>query len=264
VRINGEAPLELLLDSGAQTMVLDRRTASRIGFTGGTDWDLVSPGAPAAVVKKIAADSVQVGDLTLHDVPVLIVDRHFGDGIHGVLPLSLFGGYLVKLDLAGKGLDLVPYPNELPDREQSIPAVTNNQLLFLSGIVNGNQGYFLLDTGASYNAISQNIVRQLNIPAAFAPRVPLRGGGIALDAPLIGGGLSVRFGTREIAMSPVVAVDFSTSSRYHGLEVAGLLGYPALSDSVLTINYRDSSVQISRRPGRAPANLNSAVQPRSK
>ncbi|HLK65754.1 MAG TPA: hypothetical protein VKU19_20085 [Bryobacteraceae bacterium] len=59
----------------------------------------------------------------------------------------------------------------------------------------------------------------------------------------------MRFGTLSIAMSRLVAVDISTSSWYHGLEVPGLLGYPALSDSVLTVDYRHGLVQIAGRPG---------------
>jgi hypothetical protein len=244
-RLNGGNPVDLLLDSGAQTIVLDRRTAVRGGFAGGADWDLVSPGAPAAIVKEASAASVQVGDLTLNNVPVLIVDRQFGDGIHGVLPLALFDGFLIRLDVPGRSLDLLPYPSDPPEAGDSIHAVANHQLLFLDGRVNGSQGYFLLDTGASYNAISPDVVRRLHIPDAFAPRVALRGGA-EIDAPLIDAGLNVRFGAREMAMAPLVAVDFSTASRYHGLEVAGLVGYPALRDSVVTVNYRDALVQLMR------------------
>jgi hypothetical protein len=43
----------------------------------------------------------------------------------------------------------------------------------------------------------------------------------------------------------VVAVDLSTASRYHNLEIAGLIGFPALRDSVLTVSYRDAFIRIS-------------------
>jgi hypothetical protein len=255
VRINGGALLELLLDSGAQTVVLDRATAARAGIAGGNEWDLVTPGSPAAVARETAADTIQVGDLTLRDVPVLVVDRHFGDGLHGVVPLALFREFLIRLDAAAKTLDLMPYPAALPDAVAGIPAISNHQLLFLRGTVNDRGGYFLLDTGASYNAVSRNLIREMNIPERFLPRVGLRGGGSEIDAPLIGGGLSVRFGAQEIAMLPLVAVDLSTASRYHGMEVAGLLGYPALRDSVLTVSYRDGLVRIEGRTARAQSRM---------
>jgi hypothetical protein len=246
VRLNGGAPLDLLLDSGAETIVLDRRTADRAGIAGGDEWDLVTPGSPAGVARQTVADSVRIGDLTLRDVAVLVVDRHFGEGLHGVVPLSLFREFLIRLDAAGKTLDLLPYPAALPDSAAGIPAISNHELLFLRGTVNDRGGYFLLDTGASYNAVSRTLARQMNLAEAFVPRVGLSGGGSAIDAPLIGS-LSVRFGAQEIAMTPLVEVDFSTASRYHGLEVAGLLGYPALRDSVLTVSYRDGLVCIEGR-----------------
>jgi hypothetical protein len=55
---------------------------------------------------------------------------------------------------------------------------------------------------------------------------------------------SQSFGSRELAAGPVVAIDLSTASRYHNLEVSGLIGYPALRDSVLIVNYRDGLVRI--------------------
>ena len=49
---------------------------------------------------------------------------------------------------------------------------------------------------------------------------------------------------QEISTDDVVLVDLDTMSRYNGLEVAGLLGYPALSHYVVTINYRDALVRM--------------------
>ncbi len=123
------------------------------------------------------------------------------------------------------------------------PAVSSNQLLFLKGTVNEtHEGYFLLDTGASYNAISRNMVRRLNISEALASLIPMQGGVAEMDAPLLTGQVRLRLPTNELARGPVVALDLSTASRYHNLEVSGLIGYPALSGSVLSVNYRDSLV----------------------
>jgi hypothetical protein len=48
-------------------------------------------------------------------------------------------------------------------------------------------------------------------------------------------------------MYKLQAVDLSTASRYHQFEVSGLIGYTALHDSMLTINYRDDLIRIDPR-----------------
>jgi len=247
-RVNGGPVLRLLLDSGTQYLVLDRKAARKSACGGGADLDLVGAGGPATVVERLQARTVELGDLTLRDVPVLIANRQLPDGLQGVFPLSALAEFLIRLDIPGKSLDLQPYPREQAETQGALPAVSNNQLLFLKGTVNEtHEGYFLLDTGASYNAISRNMVRRLNISEALASLVPMQGGVAEMDAPLLTGQVRLRLPTNELVRGPVVALDLSTASRYHNLEVSGLIGYPALSESVLSVNYRDSLVAIGSR-----------------
>jgi hypothetical protein len=245
-RINGGPPLRLLLDSGTQCIVLDRKAAVKSGCLGGADLDLVAAGASApAVVKKLLAGTVDVGDLTLHDVPLLIGGRHLADGINGALPLSIFAGFLIRLDIPGKSLDLFPYPPEQAETTGALKALSSNHLLFVKGTVNdAYEGYFLLDTGASYTAISRNVARRLNMSEALAPHLPLGGGTENIDAPLVGDSVRLRVGTTEFATGPVVAVDLSTASQYHKVEMSGLIGYSVLRQSILTVNYRDGLIRI--------------------
>ena len=248
-RINGGPPLRLLLDSGTQYLVLDRKSAIRSGCVGGTDLDLVGAGARTAkVVKQLRASTVQIGDFTLRDTPLLVTDQPLADGVQGAMALSLFAGYIVRLDIPGKTLDLLPYPSGDAEAAGAVRAVSSNHLLFVKGTYNDtHEGFFLIDTGATYNAISRQTARELNVPDGFAARLPLRGGTAEVDAPLLRGVMRLRVGDREIATESVVSIDLSAASRYHNLEVAGLIGYPALADSVLTVNYRDGIVRLNRK-----------------
>jgi len=248
-RINGGPPLRLLVDSGSEYVVLDRQAAARSGCTGGEDLDLVGAGASSpAIAKRVRADSLEVGDLTLRGLPLLISDRSLADGVQGVLPLAIFAGFLIHLDIPAKELDLLPYP-EPADRAGGLPLLSSNQLLFVKGIVNDtHEGYFLLDTGAAYTAISRNLARQLHISEVMSDHVPLQGGIASIDAPLLSGSVRLRFASTRAAAGPVVAVDLATASRYHNFEVSGLLGYSALCDSVLTVNYRDNLLRIEPKP----------------
>jgi hypothetical protein len=248
-RINGGPLLRLLVDSGSQSVVLDRRAAARSGCSGGDDLDLVGAGAASpAIAKRVRADSLEVGDLTLRGLPLLISDRSLADGVQGVLPLSIFAGFLIHLDIPAKELDLLPYP-EPADRAGALPILASNQLLFVKGTVNDtHEGYFLLDTGAAYTAISRNLARQLHVSEVMSDHVPLQGGIASIDAPLLSGSVRLRFASTHAAAGPVVAVDLATASRYHNLEISGLLGYSALRDSVLTVNYRDNLLRIEPKP----------------
>ena len=248
-RINGGPPLRLLLDSGANLITLDPRAAAKSSCAGGTELDLVGAGAPVAGgAKQVRAATVEVGPVLLRELPVLISGRPVADGVDGVLPLSVFSGFLIRLNIPRKTLDLLPYSAASSEESQNLQAVSNNNLLFVRGKVNGRrEGYFLLDTGASYVALSKTVARELNLSEALAERVPLQAGTTDLDAPLVRGGIRLRFGARELEAVSAVTVDLSVSSRYHNLDIAGLLGFPALSGSVLVVNYRDSMVRIDPR-----------------
>jgi hypothetical protein len=243
-RINGSPPMRLLLDSGAQYVVLNRAAAARTGCTGGSEMELVGAGdSSARSVKLQTAAGIEVGDLTFHNVPLLVADRVFADGIQGAMPLSMFADYLVQIDFPGKELRLSPYPAST-DREGAVATLTSNQLLFVRGTANETRGgYFLLDTGSAYTAISSSLARQLDVSDALSEHVPLSGGTTNVHAALVTGAVRLRFSPRPFA-GPIIAVDLSTISRYHNFNVVGLIGYNALSESLLTVNYRDGFIRL--------------------
>lgn len=247
--IDGGPPLRLLLDSGTQSIVLDGKALRNSGYSRVADFDLVGAGASAAeVVKEVVADTVQVGDLTLRRVPLLIAPHRLAYGIQGVLPLSVFGGFLIRLDIPKKNLDLLPYPQDELGSSGALKTLASNHLLFVKGTVNeAHEGYFLLDTGACYSAISQSVARELRISEGLAPRVALQAGTAAIDAALLEGAVRLRIGARDFSIGPVVAVDLAGPSSYHNVRISGLIGYPALSNSVVRVNYRDSFIRIESR-----------------
>jgi Aspartyl protease len=245
-RINGGPPLRLLVDSGSQYIVLVRAAALHSHCAGGAEFDLVGAGSATATrAKRQTADTLELGDLTLRGVPLIVTDRMFGEGIQGVLPLSIFSEFLIRLDFPAKELGLLPDRTAAADRSGAVPVLSSNELLFVSGTVNEvHQGRFLLDTGSAFSAISLDLASQLHISESLAARVPLRGGVADMNAPLLSGLIRLRLASHLPVTGPVVAVDLSTASRYHGFEISGLIGYSALCDSVLTVSYRDSVIRI--------------------
>ena len=246
VRIDSGPVLRLLLDSGAQFIVLDKAAAAKSGHTGGSQLDLVGVGKQPKVARMSKAGSVRIGDLVFHDCELIVAEGKLLDGIDGVIPLSLFSGFLLRLDIPGRTLDLQPYPPDgrVDDADLTHVRASNN-LLFIKAVLNdSHEGYILLDTGAFFSAISESTARALKYPRLFASSVPLQGGVGATEGKMLPSGVRFRFGSRLVEASPVVVVCLDELELHHRMEVAGIVGYPALRESILTINYRDGLVGI--------------------
>ena len=245
-KLNAGPALRLILDSGAENLVIDRRAARKSGLATGTELDLVGAGSPPKPARLTVAGVIDVGELTLRDCPVIVVDGQLLDGVDGVVPLSLFSAFLVRLDIPGRVLELEPYAGgrqaEDPD---FVSAKAQKQLLFIeTRLAGAHDGYLLLDTGSSFNVISNAAAAALRQASSLAHPVPLVAGPGVTDGRLLPCGVSFRLGRRALALDPVVAVDLEQMSRRHGIDISGVIGYPALAGSVVTVNYRESLVRI--------------------
>ena len=97
VRINGRRPLRLVLDSGAENIVIDARAAHSLSLSSGTAIDLV--GLRTRSVKTATVESVDVGPLSFRNCRIDLVDGEVVEGADGVIPLSMFSNFLLRLDL---------------------------------------------------------------------------------------------------------------------------------------------------------------------
>jgi len=245
VRINGGPPLRLLLDSGAARITLGARASARSAIAAVGESHLVGAGeSPTRPVRSGVAGSVDIGPLQFRNCRVDMAPGELAEGIDGVIPMSLFGGFLIRLDLPGKALDLTPYPDgEAAQPTGTVPATLRDDLLFVRGALNDAlEGYILLDTGASYSAVSQRTAKVLR--SSPVSSVDLRGANGAVNGDLIGAGVRFQVAGRSFTAEPVVALDLVALSALNGVDAIGVLGYPALRGSILTVNYRDALVRI--------------------
>jgi hypothetical protein len=245
-RIDGGPPLRFLLDSGARDIVLDKRAAALLKRSAGTGLELVGMGPASKTAKRAAPGEVQIGDLVLRDCPILAVDGKLMEGVDGVMPMSLFAGFLLRLDVPGKSLELDPYLPGPPLADEAFaPVRADNRLLFLEAALNGSKpGYVLLDTGATYNGVSPAAARAWKNYRFQSPGISLYGSAGEIDGFLLPPGVQFRFGSHVLSADPAVVVDLSAMARHHNFEVSGVIGYPALRRSVVTIDYRDSLVRM--------------------
>jgi len=245
-RIDGGPLLRLLVDSGAQYLVLDRKAGRKSGYANGAELDLVGAGALSRHAQFTTAGLLEVGEIAFRNCPMIIVEGKVLDGVDGVIPLSVFADFLVRLDVPGKVLELEPYLAESPSNDDAFFGVKiERHLLFLgTRLEEFHDSYLLLDTGSAYNVISTTAppaLRQARAPAQYVPLIAGAGktGGRLLPFPV-----ALRFGGRVLTLEPVVSVDLAELSRRHGIDISGVIGYPALAESVVTVNYRKALVRI--------------------
>lgn len=246
VRINGGHPLRLVLDSGAEFVVLAAKTARSAGLSGASEMELVGLGTTRAKVGR--ADNVGVGPISFRNCPVAIVQGKVIDGADGVIPLAIFSDFLIRLDLAAETLELAPYPDEHGTSRSNSRAGAETGFLVVGTLLNRRyRGYVLLDTGAYCSAISREV--------AGAPRrslmlrdLPIGAGTGETTGQLVAGAARFEIAGQELVADDVVALDMLNLSRHCGVDVVGLLGFPALRPYVLTIDYRNRAVKIDPKP----------------
>ena len=242
VLINGGRPLRLVLDSGAESIVIGAKVAHALGLSGGSEMDLVGLGTRPA--RAGMAESVEVGSVSFRNCRVALVDGKVVEGADGVIPLAMFSDFLMRLDMPKRTLGLIPYSSEQGPAVSSHSAVGKSGFLLVGTLLNQkHQGYVVLDTGAYCSAISREVAGTLSGSRILAD-LRIGAGTGAATGQLISGDVHFEIAGRELVPERVVALDLLNLSRHYGVEVVGVLGFPALSPYVLTIDYRSGLVKI--------------------
>lgn len=241
-RINGGRPLRLVLDSGSGLIVIGAKDARSVGLSARSDMELVGLGTRPARVGW--AETVEIGPVRYRNCRVALVEGKVVEGADGVIPLSLFSHFLLRLNLPGKMLGLIPYPREQDLAFPSTPGVTRRDLLMVATVLNGKQsGYVVLDTAAFCSAISDTVARTLS-GSHIAPEIRIAAGTGTTTGQRVSSAVHFAIAKQDLAPNEVVALDLSDLSRHYGVEEIGVLGFPALLNYVLTVDYRNGRVRI--------------------
>jgi predicted aspartyl protease len=241
VHINHGPALRLLLDSGARDLILSNRVARKSGVQARSLVDLVCVGD--STVKPIPsgiAERLDIDQLSLANVPLAIVSSGLPEGIDGIVPTVIFSAFLIHINYTRNIVDLEPY-QAVGDSDASGKTVTahlHNGILFFQATVKSSSGYWVLDTGAAYNAVARPVADELGLGSPLAPRVELEtaNGSIQAEAGSAG---RFRIRGRKMSVDRLLIVSLAAMSKYHGIKIMGLLGFPAFERSSITINYRD-------------------------
>ena len=242
VRINGGKPLRLLLDTGARGLMIDARAAKGLNLETIVASSLGGFGDTGAGASRLTlAGTVSLGELAFDECLVEVSDHSLTAGTDGILGMDLFERFRIHLDPAARLLELTPYDTPAMPSGDSVPAIGLRNLLFVKArLEGGNEGLFLVDTGAAFSSLARDLV-----PATMHQGpVHLQGAQGALSGAVRVGPVELRIGRRSMVDMTPVAMDLRQLSQFEGVEIAGVLGYSVLGKSSLRINLREGTVEF--------------------
>jgi hypothetical protein len=240
-------PVRLLLDSGSPGLYVIERIAKKRDFQSLAEITAFGGGGTGRHrIQKGFFPTVRIGSLEFTEA---LASATQGDldppgRYHGLLPLWIFHGYRLTLDLTRRPRLRL----DLPGREtDGFPYwEIEGQLLVRARLEQGNEqgkeGLFLLDTGATRTILSPDFISDVG-GASLGQQVAIHGFGGRLPGARALEGVKVVFQDLECGPKGLRVSDLSARSRLGGVEVAGMLGLDMLGWSQVVIDTRSRTIR---------------------
>ncbi|MGB8130928.1 MAG: aspartyl protease family protein [Candidatus Angelobacter sp.] len=247
VRLNDRATVTLLVDTGSSGITIRRKLAEKVGARKLSEQAIegVGKSGPAAGYKAWV-DKVVIGDLEFHDCFVQATPREIAE-VDGIIGMDVFSKYLITLDMPARKLRLEPMRARSndggpPQVEAFAPTFTLGHFLLLPTEVGKKaSGLFVVDSGSNANTISPELARFMPEMRAF--NSPMSGTSGVVNSAFIADDATLRF-ARVNHHDRISTVDLHSVSKDLGIEVSGQIGFSAMENMKLTIDYRDGLVQF--------------------
>jgi tetratricopeptide (TPR) repeat protein len=246
VRLNDRATVTLLLDTGSSGVVITRKLAEKIGAARLSEQALLGVGKTGAGAGYTAwVDKVAIGELEFRDCFVYTTPHEVAE-VDGTIGTDLFTQYLVNLDFPAHRLRLEPLPpapasGPASGTDPFVQAFNLGHLLLVSTDVGKKAtGLFVVDSGANVNTISPELAR--SVPDMRAINLPMSGVSGHVNSAFIAEDATLRFAKVRKTGERISTVDLHSVSKNLGIEVSGQIGFMALEEMKVLINYRDGLV----------------------
>jgi predicted aspartyl protease len=256
---NQGKPLELQLDTGASGILISSRAAQAAGIVAVSTSTIFGIGDAGGQKSQTgSAAQFSVGDVTWANAPVEFGDRKLPNSSDGLIGTDVFSAFLIRMSIPAESMDLSPLPpyedgiNDPRQHDRVVPEGLPSALLarrvghqlLVPVLVNGKSvSYFLVDTGASMNLISAEYAR-LFTSVGITEMARLKG--LSGEIGKLYSALSIRmqFGYFVQEDHGMLALKLNDLDQASGVQVNGILGWPTLSQLVITLNYRDGIVEF--------------------
>ena len=247
VRLNDRATVTLLVDTGSSGITITRKLAEKIGASKLSEQALEGVGkSGAAVGYKAWVDKIVIGDLEFHDCFVQATPREIAQ-VDGIIGMDIFSNYLVTLDMPARKLRLEPMAARSNSGDAAEPEafsrsfILGHFLLLPTEVGKKASGLFVIDSGSNANTISPELARLMPEMRAF--NSPMSGTSGVVNSAFIADDETLRF-AKVSRNDRISTLDLHSVSKDLGIEVSGQIGFSAMENMRLTINYRDGLVQF--------------------
>jgi len=268
VKVNGVMS-HLLLDTGADGILITKRAADKAGVKKLIDIDLPGIGDKSPSRGYIGhADKVQIGMMEFRDCEVFVFASGSFSG-EGLIGPAIFSDFLVDIDMPQRKFRLSQLParpgekpstpslGQDPDREPIFydryvapemksytPVYRFDHMLLIPTLLNGAvTKLFLIDSGAFDSTLTPEAAGEVT-HVSSNPDVEITGFSGAVKKVYRGDELTLTFGGLRQSNQDINAFDNKSMSDGAGTEISGIIGFPLLLVLDMKIDYRDGLVSF--------------------
>jgi clan AA aspartic protease (TIGR02281 family) len=251
-RINGQAPMDLIVDTGAERVALTTSLARKAGIGTVGRLETAGVGELARGFRSMETgriDQLEIGSLRVRNVPCLIKNPSLpalptAEG-EVFSPLAL--GLSIRVDYRGGTITMARHLAERP-HDVTMP-MRMTRLAVVRGVINGSApAGFIVDTGGIATSVNLSVANRVR-PNEDGRRVPVRVYGMAgwdrsaFLMPFV----DIDFGRGvTVERSSVVVLNLDAPSALLGFQLGGIIGHQFLSRFNVSIDLERSLVGLEK------------------
>lgn len=273
VEMNGKRK-RMMVDTGASGLTITRRAAAALGLTPEAETRVGGIGDEASIRTIVThVDKLVIADMEFHNCKVEVLDRDVL-GMDGLLGPDVFGRWLVTLDMPMRELNLAPLPRR-PEAGEPEPqrleaqgqlgddhAGTGPQDRYIAPEMKEwtrvfRQGHnlivptrineqpsrlFIMDTGAFSGMISPALARAVGNVSQVDTQVHGLSGAVE-KVYTVDKQVTITFAGVSQPVRGITVMDMGAFAR-DGVEISGFVGFTALKELILSIDYRDNLIKV--------------------
>jgi hypothetical protein len=249
--VGSAAPCDFLLDTGAGETVIDPKLAAdEHAVLFGTDKGTFAGGKQAPIGHGVIG-SLQIGDLTLRNLPVEVLDvsnfkSETGDPVCGVIGTGLLSRFVATIDYPKGRLLLEPAGTQHSGGQTVRIWLAGDHYVLAMGQINGGpRQLFLLDTGLAgggFAAPDSTLAASGIAPAGTA--ITGQGGGGTIQAqPFVVNTLALGTAVQH-QVAGFAGVFPPPLEHAFGTHIAGLISHQFFRSYALTFDFKNMVIRL--------------------